>query len=225
MKIKFLFGIALGLVTVLPGCEKDNFEPPASTLSGQVSFQGQPIGVRSGAVQLEIWQSGYQLFSKIPVYINQDGKFSAALFDGDYKLTRLKGNGPWVDNTDTINVQVRGATTVDVPVQPYFVIKSQTLTKSGSAVTASVKIDKIVPTAAIQRVSFYIGTNQFVDANIKEGFDDKSGTAVADLSQNITLSITPAATVAAKGYVFGRVGVAIVGVPEMVYGPVQKIQL
>lgn len=225
MKIKFLFVIALGLVTVLPGCEKDNYDPPSSTLTGQVVYQGQPIGVRSNGVQLEIWQRGFQLFSKIPVYINQEGKFSASLFDGDYKLTRLKGNGPWVDNTDTINVQVRGATTIEVPVQPYFIVKTQTIQKSGNAVTASVKVDKIVATAAIERVSFYIGANQFVDANIKEGFDDKSGAAVADLSQNINLSITPSATLAAKGYVFGRVGVKTVGVAEMAYGPVQKIQL
>src|SRR6476646_6291576 len=134
MKIKFLSGIALALIAVFPACKKDNLKAPSSTLTGQVVYQGQPIGVRSNGVQLELWQSGYQLFSKIPVYINQDGKYSATLFDGDYKLTRLKGNGPWVDNTDTINVHVSGATTMDVPVQPYFVIKTPTFQKSGSAV-------------------------------------------------------------------------------------------
>jgi len=225
MKIKLLFTIGIGLVTILPACKKDNYEAPSSMLSGQVVYQGQPLGLRSNGVQLEIWQSGYQLFNKIPVYISQEGKFSAILFDGDYKLTRLKGNGPWVDNTDTINVRVSGATTVDVTVQPYFVIKSQTIQKSGTAVTASVKVDKIVATAAVERVSFYISSNQFVDANLKDGFDDKSGTAVADLSQNINLSITPSAALVAKGYVFGRVGVKISGVAEMVYGPVQKVQL
>lgn len=225
MKIKSLVGIALGLNVFILGCKKDNYDPPSSMLSGQVVYQGQPIGLRSNGVQLELWQSGYQLFSKIPVYINQEGKFSAALFDGDYKLTRLKGNGPWIDNADTINVHVSGATTVDVPVQPYFVIKTQTIQKSGTAVTASVKVDKVVATAAVERVSFYISSNQFVDANLKDGFDDKSGTAVADLSQNINLSIAPSATLVTKGYVFGRVGVKITGVAEMVYGPVQKIQL
>lgn len=225
MKIKFLSGIALGLVVVLPACKKDNFKPPSSTLSGQVVYQGQPLGVRSNGVQLELWQSGYQLFSKIPVYINQDGKFSAALFDGDYKLTRLKGNGPWVDNTDTINVHVGGATTVDVPVQPFFIIKTQTFQKAGSAITANVKVDQIISTAKIERVSFFIGSTVLVDANIKEGFDDKSGTALADLSQNISLSITPSTALVSKGYVYCRVGVKTAGVPELVYSPVQKVQL
>ena len=225
MKIKFLFGIALGMVAVFPACKKDNYEPPSSILTGQVVYQSQPIGVRSNGVQLELWQSGYQLFSKIPVYINQEGKFSASLFDGDYKLTQLKGNGPWVDNTDTINVHVAGATTVDVPVQPYFVIKSQTIQKSGTTVTATAKVDKIVTTANIERVSFYVGSTVLVDANIKEGFDDKTGAALTDLSQPLNFTITPSAALVAKGYLYGRVGVKTTGVAEMVYSPVQKIQL
>jgi len=225
MKNKFLFGISLGLVAFLPACKKDNYKPPSSTLTGQVVYQGQPLGVRSNGVQLELWQSGFQLFSKIPVYVSQDGKFSASLFDGDYKLTRLKGNGPWVDNTDTISVHVSGTTTVDVPVQPYFVIKTQTFQKSGSAVTATVKVDKVVSSATIERVSFYIGGTTLVDANFKDGFDDKTGTALADLSQNINLSITPSAALVAKGYVYCRVGVKTSGVAEMAYSPVQKIAL
>lgn len=225
MKITYILGIALGLATILPGCKKDNLEPPSSMLTGQVIYDGQPVGVRSNGVQLEIWQGGYQLYNKIPVYINQDGKFSAMLFDGDYKLTRLKGNGPWVDNTDTINVQVRGATTANVPVQPYFTIKNQTFQKSGNVVTASGKIDQAVSTAVIERVSFYIGSTQLVDANIKEGFADLTGAALADLSQPLTLSITPSAALIAKGYVFARIGVKTAGVSEMVYTPVQKIQL
>jgi hypothetical protein len=225
MKIKFLFGIALGLVVFLPACKKDNYKPPSSTLTGQVVYQGQPLGVRSNGVQLELWQSGYQLFSKIPVYINQDGKYSASLFDGDYKLTRLRGNGPWVDNTDTINVHVSGSTTVDVPVQPYFIIKTSTFQKSGTAVTATAKVDQVVSTAKIERVSFYIGGTTLVDANFKDGFDDKTGTALADLSQPLNFTITPPAALVAKGYVYARVGVKTTGVAEMEYSPVQKIQL
>jgi hypothetical protein len=217
--------ILLLVIGIGASCKKDNFEPPASKLSGRVVYQDQPVGVRSDGVQLELWQRGFQLFTKVPVFVAQDGTFSASLFDGEYLLTRLRGNGPWVDNTDTIRVQVSGNTTVDVPVQPFFIVKTQTIQKSGAAVTVSAKIDQIVATAAIERVSFYIGRTEFVDANFKEGFDDKTGADLSNLSQPLTLSITPSATVAAKGYVYGRVGVKTVNVPEMAYGPVQKIQL
>src|SRR3982751_5000804 len=95
---------------ILSSCEKDNRTPPESTLTGRVVYNKEPIGVRSGGVSFEIWQRGFQLFSKITLNIAQDGSFSAALFDGDYKLVRARGAGPWVDNVDSIDVHVSGAT-------------------------------------------------------------------------------------------------------------------
>ena len=62
-------------VLILVGCEYDNYDPPRSFLTGTVTYNGNPVGVRSGATQLELWQHGYQLFEKIPVYIAQDGTF------------------------------------------------------------------------------------------------------------------------------------------------------
>src|SRR5688572_5356036 len=116
-KLSFIIG---SLVVFLAACKKDNFEPPKSWLTGKVVYQNQPLGVRSNGVQLELWQPGYANFSKIPVFVAQDGTFSANVFDGNYKLTFLRGNGPWVETTDTINVSVKGSTEVDVPVTPYF---------------------------------------------------------------------------------------------------------
>src|SRR5688572_7366607 len=108
-KLSFVIGI---LVVFSAACKKDNYDAPKSWITGKVVYQNQPVGVRSNGVQLELWQPGFQTFSKIPVYISQDGTFSANVFDGDYKLTRLKGNGPWADNTDTIAVSVRGSAVV-----------------------------------------------------------------------------------------------------------------
>jgi hypothetical protein len=58
-------------------------------------------------VQLEIWQKGYQLYTSIPVYVTQDGTFSAVLFDGNYKLVSKSGNGPWVSKQDTVDFVVK----------------------------------------------------------------------------------------------------------------------
>src|SRR5690349_15530892 len=109
--------LLLIVVSVLGGCKKDNKEPPKSVLTGTVLVEGtkQAVGVASNRVQLELWQNGYALFQKIPVYIDQDGTFSATLFDGQYKLVRLSG-APWTNNTDTITVNLKGSSTVDVPV-------------------------------------------------------------------------------------------------------------
>jgi len=225
MKSKVFLSIGILICVLIAACTKDNYDPPKSMLSGQVVYQGQPVGVRSNGVQLELWQPGYQFFTKIPIYVDQDGTFSAALFDGNYKLTRLKGNGPWADNTDTINIVVKGATTIDVPVQPYFVIANPTFQKSGTSVTASGKVNMVTAGKTVERVTFYIGSTQFVDATTNVAKDDKTGAALGDLSQPLTFSVAVPANVATKGYVYGRLGVKTTGVAELLYTPVQKIQL
>lgn len=225
MNAKALILPLLALVAGLMACEKDNYAPPTSTLSGRVVYQNQPVGVRSNGVQLELWQRGFQLFTKIPLYVDQDGSFSATLFDGDYKLVRLRGNGPWVDNTDTIPVQVRGSVVVDVPVQPYYAIRNEKITRSANTVTASCKVDAITTTRAIERVTLYVSTSQFVDANNNVGSVSKAATALTDLSLDQTLAYTLPASVATRGYMYGRLGVKTVGVAELLYTPVQKLSL
>src|SRR5687768_1881292 len=139
-KLSFIIGI---LVVFSAACKKDNFDPPMSWITGTVVYQNQPVGVRSNGVQLELWQPGFANFSKIPVHVAQDGTFSANVFDGDYKLTFLRNNGPWVDRTDTINVSVRGSATVDVPVTPYFLVGSETFTYNAAdtSITTSYKVN------------------------------------------------------------------------------------
>ena len=211
--------------TLLAGCAKDNFDEPTSTITGRVVYENQPVGVRTNGVQLELWQRGYQLFTKIPVQVAQDGSFAATVFDGDYKLVRLRGNGPWVDNTDTIAVQVRGAAQIDVPVQPYYVIRNETIQKAGTNLTATATVSQATAGRAIERVTLYVGTTQFVDVNNNAGRAELTGTALADLGKPLSFSLALPTTVISKGYAYGRIGVKTVGVAELLYTPVQKITL
>lgn len=231
MKFKSIIStFSIAFVVFLASCEKDNFDAPSSQLTGRVVYQGQPIGVRtpvngSGGVQLELWQYGYALREKIPVYVDQDGSFSATLFDGDYKLVMLKGSGPWVDNTDTINVKVSGATTIDFPVQPYYTVSNSTFSKSGSNITATAKINQVVTTNTIERATLYIGTKQFVDVNNNAEKLEIAGSNITDLSQPVNFTLAIPTSLAGRDYVFGRIGVKATGVNELVYSPVQKIML
>src|SRR5688572_16723553 len=156
MKLKSILYIAAATFTVLMGCKKDNFDPPGSVLKGRVVYNGQVLGVRTptvnasggtttGGVQLELWQYGYQLFTKIPVYVNQDGTFSASLFDGNYKLVRL-GGAPWQNNTDSIDISLKGSLDIDVPVVPFFTISNATCTfnKADSSITATFTVNNVV---------------------------------------------------------------------------------
>lgn len=223
MKQFILLLAGLGLLAA--GCQKDNVAPPESQLTGRVTFQNEAVGVRGqGVVQLELWQRGEVFRNKIPVLIAQDGTYSATLFDGEYKLTRLRDNGPWQNNTDSITVQVRGNTVVDVPVQPYYVVRNATFAKSGTAITATCQISQAATGRAIESVTLFLNSTQFVDtSNSLLGQDVKSGTALSNLAQPLTFSRTLPAT--ARGVVYARIGVRTQGVGELFYSPVQKITL
>ncbi|KAB7728643.1 DUF3823 domain-containing protein [Rudanella paleaurantiibacter] len=223
--MKSIYFSLLAGVLLLSGCQKDNFDPPSSTITGRVIYDNQPVGVRTNGVQLELWQRGFQLFTKIPVYVSQEGTFSAVVFDGDYKLVRLRGNGPWVDNSDTINVQVRGGAQVDVPVQPYFVIRNPAFQKTGTNITANCTIGQVATGRAIERVTLYVGATQFVDINNNAGSNSLTGAALSDLTKSLAFSAAVPAAVTGKGYCYARLGVKTVGVAEMLYSPVQKITL
>jgi hypothetical protein len=175
MKLKSFLYIAAAIFTVLMGCKKDNFDPPGSVLKGRVVYNGQALQVRTptvnasggtttGGVQLELWQYGYQLFTKIPVYVNQDGTFSASLFDGNYKLVRL-GGAPWENNTDSIDIKLNGSLEVDVPVVPFFTVSNASFTfnKADSTVTGTFTVNNVVPGSTLELASISVGPTQFVD--------------------------------------------------------------
>ncbi len=223
--MKKIFLILMAFATVLiAGCAKDNFEPPKSALTGQVSYKGQVVNLRSNGVQLELWQSGFQLFSKIPVYVSQEGTFSAQLFDGDYKLVRLKGNGPWADNSDTIKVHVAGATTVDVPIDPYFVVSNVAFQRADTTVTATFTVGQVNTTKTLESVRIDLGQTYVTDLNNSLANTSAAGSAVT-LNQPVTLKVNIPAAYRTKDYLYARVGIKAAGVSELMYSVSQKVAL
>jgi hypothetical protein len=214
-----------GLGLLAASCKKDNYAPPESQLTGRVLYQNEAVGVRGqGGVQLELWQRGEYFRNKIAVFVAQDGTYSATLFDGDYKLTRLRDNGPWQNNTDSVDVKVRGNTIVDVPVQPYYVVRNATFAKSGSTITASGLVSEAAAGRSVESVTLFVNNTQFVDTNNSlVGNTTKSGDDVSNLSQPLTFSLTLPSTV--RNAVYARIGVKTQGVNELFYSPVQKIEL
>ncbi|OJV21166.1 MAG: hypothetical protein BGO21_09815 [Dyadobacter sp. 50-39] len=223
--IQCIPALLLALMVGLSGCEKDNRTEPKSVLKGRVVFDGQPVGVRSNGVQLELWQHGYQLFTKIPVHINQDGTFAASLFDGNYKLVRLRGNGPWTDNTDSIDVELRGSKEIDVPVNPYFVLKNDVYAKGEGKVSATFNVQQVATGRTLERVNLYIGTTTIVDPNNNVANAQEVAANLADLSKPVTLTASIPANLASREYIYARIGVKTSGVGEMLFGMPQKIML
>lgn len=214
--------ISLALITMI-GCEKDNYDAPTSMLTGRVVYQDQPLGVRSGGVELELWQHGYDLFSKIPVHVDQDGSFSARLFDGDYKLVVLRGNGPWAENTDSIDVRLRGTAAVDVSVAPYFIITGESFQQDDEELTGTFTIQHINTSRSLDRVAIYLGETRIVDQNNYAARGEIISGAITDLNQPLSLRVTIPASLVRKGYLFARVGVKATGVAEYLYTQTQQI--
>ena len=236
--INLLYAACL-ISVMISGCKKDNYKPPQSVLTGKVTYQGTATELRANGVQLELWQYGHQLFTKIPVYIAQDGSFSATLFDGDYKLVRLRGNGPWVDNTDSISISVRGNTTVDVPVMPYYTLNAPAVTfnKSDTSVSSTFTVTQVVSGRSIETVSVNVGATTLTDVINKVIMTEAAATPgvsatvkvylnpnryPADNQVNLRKQLSALFT---KQYGFVRVGVKTSGVDERLYAPVQKIDL
>jgi hypothetical protein len=224
MKMRLLIYLAIASGIVLSACELDNYDPPTSTLKGYVMYEGEPVGVRSDAVELELWQHGYDLFTKIPVMIAQDGSYSAKLFDGDYKLVLRRG-GPWVDNTDSLDVQVRGTTIVDVPVRPFYRIRNQSFKRDGAMITADFNIEEIAGEGQIDRISLFVSTTTIVDHYNQEERADLRGNAIGDLNNKQSIKLVLPEDLKDRSYVFARLGIQAAGAPELIYTPVVKLEL
>jgi hypothetical protein len=212
-------GLNLLYITLLLfviGCKKDNKEPPSAVISGKIVYQNQALSVRSGGVELELWQYGYQLRNKIAVYVKQDGTFSAKVFGGNYKLTLLRGNGPWADKTDSIDVQ-GGTSDINVTVDPFFIISNATYTRSNNVVTATFNLQRVNQTRTLEAARLYIGQTTIVDQNNNAANVSKPAAQITDLTQPVTITANVPAALQTKASIFVRVGVKTNGVAELIY--------
>jgi hypothetical protein len=225
----------LAPAVLLVGCDNifgiDNYDEPNASLSGRVVFEGQPVGVRTGGVELELWQPGFELNTKIPIYVAQDGTFSARLFAGSYELNLLPGNGPWVNNPERIRVEVQGETSLEVPVRPFYTIRNESITNNGGVIQANFSLGHIDTSRQVEWVGVYVGTTNFVDRINQRVRFERQRSQIPDLTGPISLSVTLPADIGvtpspiARDHVFVRIGVKTVGVAEMLFSPVHRIAL
>lgn len=215
---KYILGIFALSSLLFSSCEKDNYDEPKSDLIGKVvnANTKEAVGVRQteGAVQMQLWQDGYELYTSIPVYINQDGTFSAKLFDGTYKLVTRANNGPWINSRDTIVVTVKGNTTVEYPVKPYFLLDNEKFDINGNTLTATfnIKQENVVQDRNIERVTLYVNNTVFVDDNFKKASTNATSPIVG--SNTITLNIS---NISSNAALYARIGVKISGVEQLLY--------
>lgn len=221
--ISNIFSVILLLVLFF-GCGKDNFDAPESKLVGRVTYQGQALNLRGTgeAVQLQLYQDGYEKNDPISVFVGQEGTFSALLFDGEYRLTTRDGNGPWVNSHESVTVNLNGHAEVNFEVTPYFTISNEQLSVSGSAMNASFTINQIVSDAKISRVMLLLSKTQFADDvnNLfRQDFSD-----VTPGSVNLSADISGNTEIVKAKALYARVGVLANGADQAIYSPVVRLK-
>lgn len=223
MKIKSLLCL-LAAAIFATGCGKDNYDAPQSRITGKVTYKGQPLNLRGTgeAVQLQLYQDGYEKHDPINVYVGQEGDFSSLLFDGEYKMVTKDGNGPWVNSRDTTVVNLKGHTEVMLEVTPYFTISDEVLSVTDTEMTASFTISQIVPEAKINKVYLILSKTRFADDVINVFRKDFTG--IAPGAVELKADISGASEVAGAKALFARVGVLTKGADQAIYSSVVRLR-
>ncbi len=230
LKIFFLIAVIFGF---LASCEYDNYDEPKSLLQGSIVYNGEPINVAYNAVGFQLYEPGWELSYPIDVAVNQDGSYSALLFNGTYKLIIDPNQGPFRNITnsetqsDTINVQVKGNIQLDVEVMPYYMIRNENFSVSGRTVTATFGIEQIITgtdAKAVEAVHLSVHKRQFVDNLNNLANTDMAGADITNMS-SISMNVTVPSMTPTQDYAFVRIGVKIAGVEDLIFSPVQRVEL
>ena len=226
MKMKIIYNVlfVLALFNLLTGCGKDNYDEPESFLVGKVTYNGESLHLRGTgeAIRLQLYQDGYAKHDPISVFVGQDGDFSANLFAGEYKLVTRDGNGPWINKRDTIHVKVKGTTTVEMAVTPYFLISNENITASSTLLNATFTINQIVSTTKIQKAMLILSKTQFAD-DVNNLFR-KDFTNVSSGTVSLSADISGNQSIEKAKALYARVGVQAVGADQAIYSPVIRLR-
>ena len=221
-------------------CKKDNYDTPSVTLQGSITYQGEPINVSSKDVTFELWQPGWGKNGAIIVNIKEDGSYSSLLYNGNYKLVIPRSQGPFLSvqnnetNTDTMLLQLTGNRTLNIEVLPFYMVRNAQFALSGTTdISASFKLEKIITDARgrdIESIFLYLNQTDFVDGTNYIARTSLAGSDITD-PDNISMNVTIPAGISANGasgsqsYVYARIGVKISGVEDLLFSPVQQVNL
>jgi len=225
MSAKHLKTLLLSVMAAVSSCGLDNYEEPKSKLRGQVVYNGEPVGLRGTgeAVQLQLYQDGYELRRPIPVHVGQDGAFEASLFDGTYKLVTRDNNGPWANDRDTTIVHLQGSASVEVAVRPFFVLAAVQLSLNGNSASASFRIDEVAGGRAIDYALVLVGKTSFVD-DVSYTERRQIGGVAAGSTVAQSVSLADNADFKAGSPLFARVALRPVGTDQAIYSPVVRLR-
>jgi len=194
-------------------------------------YQGEALGFENYQVPYELYQYGFGKVGPIGSSFDQEGNYSAVLFDGDYKLIVPNGQGPFMWKTtalgtpDSVSISLHGSQTLDLEVTPYYMIRTPQVTGGSGKVSATFKLEKIITGADgkdVENVTLYVNKTQFVSGADNIAQSGINGGDITDLN-NVSLSVDVPSITPTQNYVFARIGLKIAGVEDRLFSPLVKI--
>lgn len=224
-------------IVLIASCSKelDNRKYPQSRISGAFLYNGQPVTIMGtasdagGSNMLQLTQNDPSRFiaGNIRMFAKGDGTFTILTYDGDYTLNVTPGKGPW-QQPPAATFTLKGEAKVDFNVTPYYWMSDYKSTFVDSVFTATFKLEKIVPTANLERVVIYFGTTSITDITSKQaervipGIVPGNNVTVSFNLKNLTTA--EKVTLRNTGTTYASVGVKTVGVSDLLYSKVTALK-
>ena len=177
-KITLLIMLLAAASVLVQSCGKDNMKYPSSTLSGRLTYQGQPVGqVYNNGDLLTGGNTAQLLFQQVtgdqakygvgdvPLYLKHDGSFTGKFFNGDYLARTVAGKNPFDDFKDK-PFTVNGNTDLgNIEVVPYWWMSNLQTTYTGGVFTATLNLTKPSANAVrtLQHVAIYLNPTNLPD--------------------------------------------------------------
>ena len=228
--------LASASIILIASCstELDNRKYPTSRISGTFLYNGQPVTIMGtasdagGSNMLQLTQNDPSRFiaGNIRMFAKGDGTFTILTYDGDYTLNVTPGKGPW-QQPAAATFTLKGDAKVDFNVTPYYWMSNYESKFVDSVFTATFKLDKIVPTANLEKVVMYFGTTTITDITSKLAERVAPGVVPGNVTVSFNLkTLTPAEKVALTntGTTFATVGIKTQGVSDLLYSKVMALK-
>lgn len=230
LKILIMNKLLLGLFIisfVLPSCEKDNYDGPTAGLSGTFidALTKQPIeqDIINGTT-IELLEKGYNPVTPQYLIVKNNGSYeNSQLFANTYTVRPVRGN--FID-IPAQEVVIKGQTILDFVVTPYIRVKEANISKVGTKVIATFKLEQNVLNP-IKKISLYAHSDSRLGEGMRLVVSEKiiNVASVPNTIYTIEMDL-PSKSSTLKpglGYYF-RVG-ALINVPEAKpnYAPAVKL--
>ena len=213
---------AITVAVIISGCSLDNYDEPSSHLTGSVSFNGNPIGLCHGKVSFHLYQEGYGKNGPIPVYLSQDGRFSALLYNGTYRIEAIDNNGPWENNIEPVDLEVAGDVNIEIPVSPYYVLSDVSIVLNGSEVRSVCNVSEVSAGKEARQLFLCIGTTRFISDQSYSYVGRKNKMPVTIGGNGINMDISD--IMEEYDILYARLGLQMNGLQECIYSEVVRIK-